>query len=256
MTKQRSITVVMPMAGRGRRFIDQGIAVPKPLIKLAGHPIVEWIVKTLDIPDARFVFIVRKEHVESHGIDQLLKRLVPGADILVIDQVTEGSVCTVLLAHDFINNNSELIIKDCDQIINWNSRIFLEFVKRRQADGAIVTIPTQNPGFSYVRLGSDYMRIEETREKQVISMFGCSGLYYFTKGVEFVKYASLMIAKNIRVNNEFYVSPVYNEYIEDGRHIVNFPIAEMFSFNTPDELAKYEAFTLDFLQARETAGRL
>lgn len=249
MIKQRPVTVVMPMAGRGRRFLDQGIAVPKPLIKLAGRPIVEWIVKTLAIPNARFVFIVRKEQVESHEIDQVLKRIVPDAGIVVIDKVTEGAVCTVLLAHDLINNDNELIIKDCDQIINWNSGTFLEFVKRRQADGAIVTIPTQNPGFSYARLGADCTRIEETREKQVISMFGCSGLYYFTKGAEFVKYATLMIAKNIRVNNEFYVSPVYNEYIEDGKNIINFPIAEMFSFNTPDELAKYEAFALDFLRA-------
>jgi dTDP-glucose pyrophosphorylase len=249
MTKKRAVTVVMPMAGRGRRFLDQGIAVPKPLIKLAGRPIMDWIIETLDIPDAHYVFIVRKEHIESHGIDQLLKRMVPDADILAIDKVTEGAVCTVLLAHDFIHNDSGLIIKDCDQIINWNSRFFFEFVQRRQADGAIVTIPTQNPGFSYARLGPDCIHIVETREKQVMGMFGCSGLYYFSKGSEFVKYATLMIAKNIRVNNEFYVSLVYNEYIEDGRTIVNFPIAEMFSFNTPDDLAKYEALTLDFIQS-------
>ena len=80
-------------------------------------------------------------------------------------------------------------------------------------------------------------------------MFGCSGFYYFSKGKEFVHYATQMIAKNIRVNNEFYVSPVYNEYIEDGKSIVNFPVAEMFSFNTPEEFAHYEKPTLTFLQA-------
>jgi NDP-sugar pyrophosphorylase family protein len=248
MIDHKSVTIVMPMAGRGRRFLDQGISVPKPLIKIGGRTIVEWIWKTLDIPDAHVVFIVRREHVESNGIDQFLKRIVPGCEVLVIDQITEGAACTVLLAYDQINHSNGIIIKDCDQIINWSPRMFFDFMRRKQADGGIVTIPTQNPGFSYVRLGDDYTRIVETREKRVISMFGCSGLYYFSKGSEFIKYASMMITKNIRVNNEYYVSPVYNEYIEDGRNIVNFPIAEMFSFNTPDELARYETATAEFLK--------
>ena len=210
---------------------------------------VEWIVRTLSVPNARFIFIVRKEHVDSHGIDDLLKQMVPGSEVLVIDKVTEGAVCTVLLASEFINNDHELIVKDCDQIINWRAPAFFEFVRRRKADGAIVTIATQNPGFSYVRLGDDHMHIVETREKRIISMFGCSGLYYFAKGREFVKYGSAMVAKNIRVNNEFYVSPVYNEYIEDARSILNFPISEMFSFNTPEELARNEPATMAFLSA-------
>jgi len=220
MNKNPIVNVVMPMAGRGQRFLDQGIKVPKPLIKLGDRTIIEWIISTLAIPNARYIFIVRREHVLSSKIDQLLKEIVPGAEVIVIDRVTEGAVCTVLLAAKHINNEAPLVIKDCDQILNWNSDIFFEFVQRKQADGAIVTIPTQNPGFSFARLGEDCTHIAETREKRVISMFGCSGFYYFSKGNEFVHYATQMIAKNIRVNNEFYVSPVYNEYIEDGKSIV------------------------------------
>src|SRR5439155_11119623 len=134
------------------------------------------------VPNARYIFIVRREHVESHGIDELLKRKFDDCEVIVIDTVTEGAACTVLLASKFIDNDDELIVKDCDQIVNWNAPTFFEFVRRRKADGAIVTIATQNPGFSYARLGEDYIRIVETREKRVISMFGCSGLYFFAKG--------------------------------------------------------------------------
>ena len=250
MIENKKVNVVMPMAGRGQRFLDQGINVPKPLIKLGDRTIIEWLISTLAIPNAHFIFIVRKEHVEGNKIDQILKSIMPDADIIVIDRVTEGAVCTVLLSTHLINNDDELIIKDCDQILNWNANMFFEFVQRKRADGAIVTIPTQNPGFSYAKLSDDFVHIAETREKRVISMFGCSGLYHFSRGSEFVQYATRMISKNIRVNNEFYVSPVYNEYIQDGREIVNFPVAEMFSFNTPEEFAHYEQPTLAFLKAR------
>jgi NDP-sugar pyrophosphorylase family protein len=254
MNEGRTINVVIPMAGRGQRFISQGITTPKPLIKLGDRTIIEWIVLTLGIPNARYIFIVRKEHVESHGIDRQLRAVVPNSEVIVIDRITEGATCTVLLAQDLINSDQEMVIKDCDQILSWSAPNFFEFARRHEAAGAAVTIPTQNPGFSYVKLDDDCMTVLETAEKRVISWFGCSGLYYFGKGREFIKYAIQMIAKNIRVNNEFYVSLVYNQYIEDGRRILNYPIAEMFSFNTPEELAKHQATTLGFLE-RLTAAR-
>jgi len=247
MIKHRPINVVMPMAGRGQRFLDRGITTPKPLIKVGGKTIIEWILLTLGIPQANYIFIVREEHVREHALDKRLKEIVPTARVIVIDQITEGSICTVLLAQELINNRTEMIIKDCDQIINWNSERFLEFVQRKGADGAVVTIATQNPGFSFARLDADCQKVIETAEKRVISMFGCSGLYYFARGTEFTKYAKAMIAKNIRVNNEFYVSPVYNQYLEDGKLILNYPIAEMFSFNTPEELDRHAQATVPFL---------
>ncbi|MCC6355362.1 MAG: glycosyltransferase family 2 protein [Verrucomicrobiae bacterium] len=244
----RRVNVVMPMAGRGQRFLDSGVTVPKPLIRVAGRTILEWILRTLSIPGGRYIFIVREEHVAEHRIDQFLRGLVPGCEVVVIDRVTEGAACTVLLAEKFIGADCEMVIKDCDQIINWHAPGFFEFVGRHAADGAVVTVATQNPGFSYARLDAACSRVVETKEKRVISAFGCSGLYYFARGSDFVRYARQMIDKNIRVNNEFYVSPIYNEYIDDGRLILNYPIAEMFSFNTPEELAHYEARAVPFLR--------
>lgn len=246
--KDRRVSVVMPMAGRGQRFLDSGVTVPKPLIQIAGRSILEWILRTLAIPGGRYIFIVRQEHVADHGIDKFLRRLVPGCDVIVIDRVTEGAACTVMLAEQFIDGESEMVIKDCDQIINWHAPNFFDFVRRHGADGAVVTVATQNPGFSYARLDPACTRVVETKEKRVISAFGCSGLYYFARGSEFVRYSRQMIGKNIRVNNEFYVSPIYNEYIDDGRLILNYPIAEMLSFNTPEELAHYEAKAVPFLE--------
>ena len=45
-----------------------------------------------------------------------------------------------------------------------------------------------------------------------------------------------MIEKNIRVNNEFYVCPVFNEAISDNKQIRAFEITKMWGLGTPEDL--------------------
>lgn len=231
---EKKVNVVIPMAGRGQRFLDAGYETPKPLIKINGKTMIEYVIDSMRFPNAHFIFIVRKEHVETYGIDKLLKDLEPESDILVIDKVTEGAICTVLLAQKYFDNDEEVIIKDCDQVINWIPEHFLDFMRRNNADGGIQTIHTENPGYSFAKIKNGN-KIVQTAEKQVISNSGATGLYYFARGKDLIKYANQMISRNIRTNNEFYVCPVYNEFIQDAKHIVNYPVAEIYGLNTPEE---------------------
>jgi len=244
--ESKTINIVIPMAGRGKRFLDQGYSTPKPLLEVNGKTMIEWVAKCMQLPGAKFTFIIRKDHDEEYALGTLLKEKVPGCNIVIIDEVTEGAICTVLLAEKYINNDTPMIIKDCDQIIDWSPENFLRFVHRNNADGAIVTVITQHPGYSFSKLAPDNMTIEQTAEKRVISNLGNAGAYYFAKGSDLVKYGKMMIAKNIRTNNEFYVSPVYNEFVEDGKRILNYPIAQIFGLNTPEEFEsqKEEAMKL------------
>jgi hypothetical protein len=147
-----------------------------------------------------------------------------------------------------MDKNLPLIVKDCDQIMNWSKKNFLEFVNRKNIDGILVTVPTKNPGFSYVELLDDMSTVSRTKEKEIVSSFGNTGCYYFSKTSEFEYYANLMIKKNIRVKNEFYVSQVYNEYILDNKKIIHYPIPEIFSINTPSELENNKNDILNFLK--------
>jgi NDP-sugar pyrophosphorylase family protein len=229
------LNIVVPMAGRGKRFLDQGYKTPKPLLEVGGKTMIEWVVKSVMIPGAQLTFIIRKDHDEEYKLGTILKEKFPGCNLILLDRVTEGAICTVLLAQKYINNDTPMIIKDCDQILDWSPEHFWRFVKGNKVDGAIVTVVTQHPGYSFCKLDSDNLTVIETAEKRVISNIGNAGLYYFSKGSDLVTYAALMIAKNIRTNNEFYVSPVYNEFIEDGKKIIHYPIARVFGLNTPEE---------------------
>ena len=112
-----------------------------------------------------------------------------------------------------------------------------------------MTVPTKNPGFSYVELSDDMSTVSRTKEKEIVSSFGNTGCYYFSKTKEYDYYANLMIKKNIRVKDEFYVSQVYNEYILDNKKIVHYPIAEIFSINTPTELENNKKNILNFIKS-------
>lgn len=232
------INIVIPMAGRGQRFLDQGYKTPKPLLEVNGKTMIEWVVKSMHMPGAKYVFIIRKDHEKDYDLKNFLVKTFPNSEIVVIDKLTDGALCTVLLAKKHIDNDTPIIIKDCDQIIDWSPSHFLKHVKRNSADGAIVTIATQKSNYSYAKLGKDNKTVIQTAEKMVISPFGAAGVYYFGKGSDLVKYAQQMIDKNIRTNNEFYVCPVYNEFIEDGKVIHNYPIAQIFGLNTPEEFEK------------------
>ena len=74
-------------------------------------------------------------------------------------------------------------------------------------------------------------------EKEVISDEATVGVYNYKHGSDFVKYANQMIDKNIRVNNEFYVAPVYNEMIGDNKKIVYYNVGnKMYGLGIPEDL--------------------
>tara|TARA_B100001057_G_C22797164_1_gene930102 strand:- start:469 stop:1203 length:735 start_codon:yes stop_codon:yes gene_type:complete len=243
------INVVVPMAGRGQRFLDKGISTPKPLIEIDSKPFIEHVIDSVSFEKANFYFLIREKHLIENNFNKIFKKKKIKYKIIPVNKDTEGAACTVLLGTKEMNNDFPLIVKDCDQIMNWSKKNFQEFINRKKIDGALVTVPTKNPGFSYVELLDDMSTVSRTREKEIVSSFGNTGCYYFSKTQEYEYYANLMIKKNIRVKNEFYISQVYNEYILDNKKIIHYPIAEIFSINTPTELENNKQNILNFIKS-------
>lgn len=245
----KRVNIVIPMAGKGQRFIDAGYTTPKPLLKVGDKEVIGHIIENMRMPNAQFIFIVREDHCKEYELDKKLLEYEPNAKIIVINEVTQGSVCTVLKAKEYFNDDNPVIIKDCDEITNWDPMHFFEYVNRRRADGAIVTIHTDRPSFSFSRVDSKG-HIIETAEKTVISNHGSVGIYYFARGRDLIKYAEKMIEKNIRVNNEFYTAPVYNQFIQDFKIIIHYPVAEMFGLGTPEEFLDNRNKVLEYLESK------
>ena len=237
--RDENLNVLIPMAGAGSRFAQAGYTFPKPLIDVKGKPMIQVVVEMLNIK-ANFIYAVQKDHREKYNLDTLLNLLTPGCKIVEVDGVTEGAACTALLAREYIDNDAPLLFANSDQHIIWDSNEFFYKMNETDVDGGILCFKGTHPKWSFAKVDENN-RVIEVAEKNPISDNATVGMYYWKRGSDFVKYSEQMIEKNIRVNNEFYVCPVYNEAIQDNKNIACYMIEKdaMWGMGTPEELTYY-----------------
>lgn len=231
--------VLIPMAGAGSRFAQAGYTFPKPLIPVNGKPMIQVVVENLNLK-ANYIFVVLKEHREKYNLDSMLNLIVPGCKIVETEGITEGAACTALLAKEFINNKNSLFFANSDQFVEWNTAEFMYNMQETDSDGGIVTFKNIHPKWSYAKV-NDSGFVTEVAEKNPISDNATVGYYYWKHGSDFVKYAEEMIEEDIRVNNEFYVCPVFNQAIADGKKIRTYTAKEMWGLGTPEDLEYFIA---------------
>ena len=230
--------VLIPMAGLGSRFIKEGFKVPKQIINIKDKHLIDISLDCIDYKDCNLIFVVRDEHVYNFHMDELLKKKF-GNDIsiVILDRLTDGSVCSCLYAEDYIDNEEPLVIHTLD--IEFRPVFNPHDLNDLDEDGLILTFKSNSTNYSYAEIGKDGY-VTKTAEKKAISPHACVGIYGFKRGDEFCKYAREMVQRNLRTNNEFYISPLYNVLIEDGKKIVTEGVDKMHIFGTPDEYHFYK----------------
>jgi dTDP-glucose pyrophosphorylase len=248
------LTVLMPLAGAGSRFAAGGAVLPKPLIDVAGRPMVYWALASARAawPACRPVFVVLRRHETQFGISAVLRGIAPDAAIAVAEAQTGGSAQTCLLARDLVPGG-RLLVLDCD--LAFRARAFAAQVNRlRGGGGALLAFPSSDARYSYAELDGD--RVIRTAEKQVISGHALAGAYAFGDAAAFFELADAMVAEEARVaNGEFYTSDLFNRLIRRGEIVRCAAAEEYWSFGTPEELAKGEADAgfLRFAVGRKTS---
>lgn len=238
------VTVIIPMAGAGARFSAAGYTVPKPLIDVAGRPMIRRVLDNLAPAARRWVLLVREDH--RVAAEQALRPLLDTADIqfVTVDRQTEGAACTVLLARRQLDPDEPMMIANSDQLVDFDAAAYVEDCRRRRLDASVLVFRDRerNPKWSFVRLGDSGL-VAEAREKVAISDLATVGLYLFRRAGDFVNAAVDMIARNDRTNNEFYVCPSFNYLVGSGGRVGVFevPAAAMHGLGTPEDLQRYLA---------------
>ena len=235
------INVVIPMAGRGSRFVRQGYTIPKPLIDVLGTPMIELVSDNVrPAGEHRFVYLCLQDHIEKYNLRRELERISPGCVIVPVDHVTEGAACTVLLAKEYINNDDALMIANSDQYVDTSIDAYISAIEKD--DGLIMTMTADEDKWSYIAFDDD-RHVTMVREKEVISNEATVGIYNFAHGSDYVNYAEEMIARDLRSKGEFYVAPVYNLMIEDGKKIGFYNIGSdgngMYGLGIPEDLQSF-----------------
>jgi len=200
---------------------------------------VKWVIDNIYGIGNHYIFLVRKEHCEQYNINKVLEGMVQSCDIVVVDKTTEGAACTTLLAKHLIDNEASLLLANSDQFIEWDKQTFWEHIMFDEPDGCILTFKNNHPKWSYAKLNKDGS-VSEVAEKVPISEHATVGIYYYKIGSDYVRFAEQMIARNIRTKGEFYVCPIYNEFIQAGRRITTFEVDKMWGLGTPEDLEYFK----------------
>ncbi len=231
------------MAGLGSRFAIAGYKKPKPFIDVLGKPMIERVMENIQIPNARFILIGRKEHLEQEVLlIEQIKLRYPDTIFIGLDKLTEGTACTILFAKEYIDNENPLLIANSDQLVDIDLNLFFQDCINRNLDGSILTFNDMelNPKWSFVKTNERGIALC-VKEKEAISSDATVGIYLYSKGRDFVNAAVQMIIENDRVNNEFYTCPTYNYAIGLGKiiGIYEIPLNSMNGLGTPEDLQKY-----------------
>lgn len=245
------------MSGTGRRFANAGYKTPKPLIDIDGMPIIKHVVNLFPGEDS-FIFVCNRLHLENTNMKSILQKIAPPSEIVAIDPHKKGPVYAVSQVFDKIDDYEEVIVNYCDFGTYWNYDDFLIHTRERNADGAIVAYRGFHPhmlgttNYAFMREKDQWLL--EIKEKEPFTNnrmeeYASNGTYYFRKGEYVKKFFTLLMKRNNHVNNEFYVSLIYNLMVEDGLRISIYKIQHMLQWGTPKDMEEYLRWSNYFRQS-------
>jgi glucose-1-phosphate thymidylyltransferase len=204
--------VIIPLAGKGTRLRPHTHLVPKPLIRVAGRPVMDWVMdKLAGLPVEELIFITGhlKEQVETY-----VHRRYKTPSRFVEQKVQDGTAGAINLARPFVHGPVLIVFVDtvfeADLSVATTSQdagiIWAKEVEDYQRFGVVVTD------------AQGYMTRIVEKPKEPISKLANIGLYYVRdvealwQGIDHV----LAAPKN---KGEWYLTDAFQWMIEHGRRI-------------------------------------
>ncbi len=230
--------LVIPLAGRGSRYSNVGYTIHKPLIEVSGKPMLYHAFQSVkQVKYSKVIFIALKEHEKSFGVNKIIKeQITEDFELILLDEVTDGQLCTVLTASKYFKENEGLLIAASDSYIESNIGYKIE---NSDVDGIISVIDIPGEQWSFAKTDENENVIEVT-EKVRISNHASTGLYYFKNAKQFeVEARNIVLNKEI-TKGEYYIMPLYNKLIKNGAIIKLSHATSMWDMGTPEAKNNFE----------------
>lgn len=242
--------VIIPMAGTGNRFVEKGYKDPKPLIKVNGKRIIEYILDMFDDSD-EIIFICNEKHIRENEIDKVLHEISPNSKVVSLPNHKKGPIYTIMPFLDMVEDDEEVIVCYCDNPLRWNKQDFYKYVKDNNLDGCILTHSGLHPhtlnSTKMAFLKTNGILMEEIKEKECytnnpMDEHASTGVYYFGSGKIMKDCFKESIDRDINHNGEYYVTLAYNMIVEKGMRVGYYDTEFVTVFGTPAELESFEAW--------------
>lgn len=209
------------MAGKGKRFLEAGYMMPKMLIPVKGKTLLQWSVESLPLQLAtHLIFIGLQEHEDRYGLSRQIREWFGQVQVLrflFIPEVTRGQAETVLMAGDLLAEDQPLVVFNIDT--RFQSTTLKEALCRDDIDGTLGTFRSASSSLSFAETGPDGLVIR-VAEKEAISDNALTGLYHFRRTGDFLRVGREAVDSGQMTKGEFYIAPLYNRLIAEGKRFV------------------------------------
>lgn len=233
------INVVIPMAGAGSRFQIAGYDVPKPFIEFENKMMIEHVISSFKGIDANFILVLQEKFLSEQKKQLEILKSKYTLDFVTVPKLTMGAAITALAAHKKIKPEYDIIFADSDNIFSAGDIAdFITYAKKNHFSGALLTINSDKPCYSYAKVDSNGYLIE-TKEKEVISNHAITGVYYFKSVDEFRDAVIDLVVESDLSKGEFYMSNVYNHLKKFTNKIGVYDIKHFDCVGTPEQLKEY-----------------
>lgn len=251
--KNKELNYIIPMAGNGSRFLTQGYQLPKYMLTARGKSLFEWSILSMPLEiGAKIIFIALNDHEKSFKVTQFIEEkitlinkqlnITSSYDIILLDAVTRGQAETVLYAKKLVDQTAQLAIFNIDTHFHSASLAKILLDDKLLHDGVIGAFsnPIRDAKWSYAKVNKEGI-VSETAEKVAISDYALTGFYHFSKADDFFSTAESQINSNEKSCGEFYIAPMYNKLISQGRKFVIDVAEYIIPLGTPEDLETYAA---------------
>jgi len=252
---------IVPLAGLGLRFSREGYSTPKPLILVSGVPMIVQVIRCMP-PSDKWIFIVRQEHIQNYHINEIIKKEVPHAIIIAVNQTTLGQANTCLLAQGYILPEEPVFVGASDNGYVYDTLKYQQLLHDPKIDCIVWTFTKmekmrQKPqSYGWAKLEEDGMTIKDMSVKAPISNdpyydHAVVATFAFKKAKDFFESIHLMVEEDHRINNEFFLDAVPIFLKKLHKKSVIFDVDQWICWGTPDELKEYEFWEKFFKENQE-----
>jgi NDP-sugar pyrophosphorylase family protein len=243
-------TLILPMAGRGSRFSEEGYSLPKPLLEVDSKPMIMQAVDCLP-QSQNNIFICLSEHVKNFHLEEKLKNKYSNCKVLSIDQTTEGQACTCELAIKNLNLDLQkpILISACDNGVYYDQQKYLKLLEDKNNDIIVWSFRNNQTSkvhpnmYSWLDVDDNdnlkYVSCKKFIYDDPLKTHAIIGTMFFRKAKYFIDGLQKNYEENIRTNNEFYVDDVLNQNVKMGLNIKVFEVNNYICWGTPDDYKTY-----------------
>jgi NDP-sugar pyrophosphorylase family protein len=235
---------VIPMAGKGLRFVKDGFKTPKPLIQIDNEYMFVKVCKSIPRPD-KWIFIYDKDIDVKYNLEQIINSNFDNALSIKVIEDTGGQAQSCKMAYKYLDDDDFVFISSCDIINDYNLEKLSDF--KTFYDIQVFTsnknsFAYENPEqFGWVYSKDSIVKNITCKKSLPNNLKGSIivGAFIFSKAQLMLENILLMEKNQKKINNEYYMDMSLIEALKNNYTIFEKKCKNFYSVGTPKELDIY-----------------